>query len=160
MKTDEKKKSIMKAILKKKGKGGPGGLGQDPNLNMNASMAGSNTPPTMDPTMGGTISPAGATPITPTNPSAQAPQGTPSLPSTIAPLPRLRAGMGKSMKPSRFSAIRTSAKFGRKTPGNEKGALTKQKTATLKGSIRKTVGTRGRSPSPMSSMAKMPSFNN
>ena len=135
------------------GKGGPGDgtTPMDPSM-MSIPGVGD---PVQDPTMGGTVAPMGSTPITPTNPSAGSPQ---SMPSALAPLPKLRAGVGRTLKPSRFSNIRSSAKFGKKSPSAEKGSRTKEKKATLKGAVRKSAGSKGKSAGPMSSMSKMPSF--
>ncbi len=151
----------MKKILEKRGKGGPGAPAS-PDMGMNPPIPGLDTPNTgvmADPTMGGAMTPPGGTPVTPTNPSAAAPTDTPSLPSTLAPLPKLRSGVGKTLKPSRFSNIRSSARMTTKSPGALKGSLTKEKRASLKGSVRKSARTSGRSPAPMSSMKKLPSFS-
>lgn len=141
----------------KKGKGGPGaGPASDPSMNPSIpGLDSSSSPMAPDPTQGGSITPAGSTPITPTNPSATPPPGgAPSLLSTIAPLPKLRAGMGKSLKPSRFSGVKASASAS-KSAGAKK---TSAKKEALQGAIRKMSGTAGKSPSPMSSMKKLPSF--
>lgn len=193
---NDKKKVIMKILIGKKGKGGPGsgGVGEyaidDPTkamANMDSGMphkkdgkggpgymkkgkGGPGDPPIpgldapnqgiqVDPTMGGTVSPMGSTPITAGNPAGAPPTGMPpSLPSTLASLPRLGAGVSKSLKPSRFSNIRSSARLGKKSPGAQKGSMAKEKKSSLKGAVRKAVGTKGKSAGPMSSMAKMPSF--
>jgi len=141
----------------KKGKGGPGPTpATDPS--MNPLIPGLDQPSTtnpVDPTQGGTLTPPGATPITPTNPAATPPPGgAPNLLSTIAPLPKLKAGMGKSMSPKRFSGVRASA-TANKSAGAKK---TTAKKEALQGAIRKMSGTAGKSPAPMRSMKNMPSF--
>ena len=142
-----------------KGKGGPGDATSPMNPSMSA-IPGLDNPMSQDPTMGGTVSPMGSSPITAGNPAgAPAPGAAPSLPSTMAPLPKLRAGVGRTLTPSRFSGVRSSAKMTKKSPGAQKGAMTKaSKKASLKGAVRKSAGTKGKSAGPMSSMAKMSSF--